>query len=210
MFRVLLPVAAAVLATAQTLKAVTPLPTGPVTVIVGQRVSVSALGVGADGMTTYLEVGAETLALEASGTVTQTLLTGEIPFTATFLEDASRIVIGTTGSGLFESCTFGADGTGTCVNQFVDVGASTTSTLTTTFTGPVVPWYTLNAAAASGSPSEPITESSPPTSPTASNSGSSSAPSGSASTVPNNAAASPLRSGWALALVPVLLYVYFY
>jgi hypothetical protein len=69
---------------AQTLLAVSPLQTaGSVTFVESATESVSALGVGADGLTTYLRVGAETLALEISGTVTKTLLQASdaIPYT---------------------------------------------------------------------------------------------------------------------------------
>ncbi|KAJ7185863.1 hypothetical protein C8R46DRAFT_1061934 [Mycena filopes] len=137
------------LAHAQTLLLVSPLQTGPVTILETGILSISPLGVGADGMTTYLEVGAETLAVEISGTVTQTLVSTPVPYTATFVEDASRFMIGASGTGLSESCTFGADGQGACVQEFVFPGGSATST--TTYSGPVQPWYTLNAAAAATS-----------------------------------------------------------
>ncbi|KAK7044878.1 hypothetical protein R3P38DRAFT_2881396 [Favolaschia claudopus] len=151
MSRCLLWAGLATIAAAQTLKLVTPVQTGGVTVLVSQTDSISALGVGADGMTTYLRVGAETLAVEISGTVTKTLLAAPIPYTETFLEDASKFVMGASDSGLSETCTFGADNQGACVVQFVSAGPSGTSTLTSTYSGPVVPWYTLNAAAAADS-----------------------------------------------------------
>ncbi|KAJ7697586.1 hypothetical protein B0H17DRAFT_1197252 [Mycena rosella] len=146
MARFLLCVGFASMVHGQTLQLVSPIQTGSVTALASDTpLSISELGVGADGMTTYVEVGAETLAVEISGTVTRTLLSTPLSFTATFVEDASRWRIGTTGRGLFESCTFGADGNGACVNEFVDSGGA--STLTSTYSGPVLPWYTLNAAA---------------------------------------------------------------
>ncbi|KAJ7665938.1 hypothetical protein DFH06DRAFT_1185435 [Mycena polygramma] len=136
---------------AQTLQVVSPFQTDSVTVLATGPLSISALGVGADGMTTYVEVGAETLAVEISGTVTKTLNSLPISYTATFVEDASKFMIGTTGSGLSESCTFRADGQGACVENFVAAGGA--STLTSTYSGPVEPWYTLNAAVATSAPS---------------------------------------------------------
>ncbi|KAJ7634523.1 hypothetical protein FB45DRAFT_468877 [Roridomyces roridus] len=105
---------------------------------------ISALGVDADsGMTTYVEVVAETLAVEISGTSTITLLSEPLPYyTVTFLEDDSEYVQGTPGTLLFESCAFGT-AQGTCVIQ----APSGTASLTQTFTGPVQPWITVNAAA---------------------------------------------------------------
>ncbi|KAJ6582953.1 hypothetical protein DFH09DRAFT_1145001 [Mycena vulgaris] len=148
----------------QTLQFVSPLQVGSVTVLGGETISISPLGVGADGMTTYVEVGAETFAAEVSGTSTRTLLSTPIPFKATFVEDASKFMIGTTDSGVFASCTFRADGNGACVEQFVAPGR--TSTFTTTYSGPVLPWYTLNAAASavtpSPTPSSALSVSAPP------------------------------------------------
>ncbi|KAJ7108750.1 hypothetical protein C8R44DRAFT_803509 [Mycena epipterygia] len=204
---------------AQTLQLVSPPQPESVTILESTTVSISALGVGSDGMTTYVEVGAETLAIEISGGVTQTLLSTPIEFTATFVEDASKFMIGTTDSGLFESCTFGADGQGSCVNQFVAPGGG--STLTTTFSGPVQPWYTLNAAASAITPPSSPTASvvTTPSSPTVSSKFSTSpsptnppasqtAGSGSSATPTSNAGISSQRwSVWAGAIVfPVLLH----
>ncbi|KAJ7185842.1 hypothetical protein C8R46DRAFT_1061882 [Mycena filopes] len=123
------------IAQAQTLLLVSPLQTGPVKILETGILSISPL--------------AETLAVEISGTVTQTLVSTPVPFTATFVEDASHFMIGTSGTGLSESCTFGADDQGACVRVFVFPGGSTTSTAKVS--GPVQPWYTLNAAAAATS-----------------------------------------------------------
>ncbi|KAJ6478774.1 hypothetical protein C8R47DRAFT_1198378, partial [Mycena vitilis] len=67
---------------AQTLQVVSPFQTGSVAVLETGPLSISALGVGADGMTTYVEVGAETLAVEISGTVTKTSNSLPISYTS--------------------------------------------------------------------------------------------------------------------------------
>ncbi|KAJ7436734.1 hypothetical protein FB451DRAFT_1570930 [Mycena latifolia] len=200
----------------QTLLAVAPYQTGPVTVSEAETLSISALGVGADGMTTYVEVGAETLAVEISGTETRTLLSGAIPFTATFVEDASKWMIGTTDSGLWVSCTFGAEGqSGACVDQFVStLSGGSVSTLTSTYSGLVAPFYTLNAAASaastpSGGVSVPATPT--PTSPGASQPVGSSPTAGAGSSTvaptPTNAATQLRWAAWMGAIIlPVLLH----
>ncbi|KAJ7131192.1 hypothetical protein C8R44DRAFT_904230 [Mycena epipterygia] len=184
---------------AQTLQRVSQLQVGPVTILESATVSISALGVGSDGMTTYVEVGAETLALKISGGGTQTLpYTGAPPF-STFLNtiDASKFVIGTTDSGVFESCTFRADGQGTCMDQLVEPGGD--STLTTTFSGLVESWYTLNAAASVvTTPSSPTASSKfsttpSPTSARASQTAGLGSGSGATPTAPNNAGISSQR-----------------
>jgi hypothetical protein len=75
-------------AKAQTLQLVSPYQTS-VTFLETGPLSISALGVGADGMTTYLEVGAETLAIEISGTLTRTLNTAPISYTGALLRLSS-------------------------------------------------------------------------------------------------------------------------
>ncbi|KAF7360155.1 hypothetical protein MVEN_00744000 [Mycena venus] len=112
MSRFLLWVGLATVVRAQTLLLVTPLQTSSVTFI-----------------ESHTEVGAETLEVEISGTVTKTLLSEPIPYTATFVEDASKYMMGETDSGLSEVCTFGADGQGSCVEQFVSQGPGGVSTL---------------------------------------------------------------------------------
>ncbi|KAJ7918407.1 hypothetical protein B0H13DRAFT_1992832 [Mycena leptocephala] len=211
MSRFLFWVGLASIVRAQTLQVVSPYQTS-VTFLETGPLSISALGVGADGMTTYLEVGAETLAIEIFGTLTRTLNTAPISYTATFVEDASKFVIGTTDSGTFESCTFGADGQGTCVEQFVTAGK--TSVLAT-LSGPVLPWYTLNAAASvvtsptSAPTSSGLSTSQSPTGLAASQTGSSSASSPTTSAL-NSATTSSLRwTTWTAAVVlPVLLHVF--
>ncbi|KAJ7098335.1 hypothetical protein C8R44DRAFT_358683 [Mycena epipterygia] len=87
-----------------------------------QSVSVSAAGVGADGATTYVEDILESyIAIEYSDT-TVTLLTTPIAYTVTFVADASgyheSFQFGMEGQA-FETCGFGADGHGTCVEELL-------------------------------------------------------------------------------------------
>ncbi|KAJ7223688.1 hypothetical protein B0H12DRAFT_1150732 [Mycena haematopus] len=210
MSRLLLWVGLAAIVQAQTLELVLPFQSGPFddsrTVLESFTDSVSALGVGSDGMTTYLRVGAETLAIEISGGVTTTLFSGTIPYTATFVEDASNFRMGATDSDLSEFCTFGADGVGTCVEQFVSQVPGGVSTLTSTYSGSVEPWYTLNAAAAvvTSAPSGFSTSTSPTSRP-ASQIGTSSGSSPTASAP--NSAASPWKCGsWMAIAFPILLH----
>ncbi|KAJ7359691.1 hypothetical protein DFH08DRAFT_846743 [Mycena albidolilacea] len=212
MSRLILLISLATIVRAQTLLAVSPLQTtGSVTFVESATESVSALGVGADGLTTYLRVGAETLALEISGTVTKTLLQASdaILYTETFLEDASRYIAGATDSGLSQSCTFGADGEGSCVNQFVSQGPGGASTLTSTYSGPVVPWYTLpNAAAAASTPApNGFSTSTSPSSLAASQTGTLSASGPSPTAAAPNSAASSSGWTWMAIVLPLFLHI---
>ncbi|KAJ6614576.1 hypothetical protein B0H10DRAFT_1950554 [Mycena sp. CBHHK59/15] len=131
------------LAHAQTLLFVSPLQTDAATISEDTTLSISAIGVSSDGMTTYVEVGAETKAVQYASDFTRTLLSTPVSYTATFVEDASRFEIGGSSSGLAQTCVFGADGQGTCVYEFREP----LTTIISTYSGPVDPWYTLNAAA---------------------------------------------------------------
>ncbi|KAF7312633.1 hypothetical protein MIND_00277400 [Mycena indigotica] len=135
----------------------------PVTALVGPwdqigatATSVSRAGVGADGLTTYVEYGYDSGVLDVSGTVVlgTFALNSDEPFTATFREDASHFEEGTASVGGldFESCVFEANTEGVCVYDIFPASFPPTAkaTLTETFSGLVVPFYTLDAAVNTG------------------------------------------------------------
>ncbi|KAJ6570967.1 hypothetical protein DFH09DRAFT_1463131 [Mycena vulgaris] len=108
--------------------------------------SISAAGVGADGMTTYVEEGLISAFVDLRSGTTFSFKPTSTPFTRTFEEDASRLRFGSSdGPGdIYGACTFEADGKGACVAMVPEL----TTTFTTTITGSAAPWTTLNAAAA--------------------------------------------------------------
>ncbi|KAJ6572025.1 hypothetical protein B0H19DRAFT_1132234 [Mycena capillaripes] len=118
----------------------------PTTEVLAQSVSISAVGVGADGATTYVEELVESyVAIEYSDTTVTVLSTPAPEVTVTFVEDASNFhesVPFQTGDFL-ETCAFGQDGHGTCIDKF----PYPSSTLTRTVSGTVVPYYIFAAAA---------------------------------------------------------------
>ncbi|KAJ7698715.1 hypothetical protein B0H17DRAFT_1196812 [Mycena rosella] len=113
------------------------------TEVISQTFSISAVGVGADGGTTYVEDVTESyIAIDYSDT-TVTVRSTAYPYTLTFVADASgyRINEPMDDGTLIETCGFGADGHGTCVEQLPDA-----NTDTITRSGLAVPYYTLPAA----------------------------------------------------------------
>ncbi|KAJ7764212.1 hypothetical protein B0H16DRAFT_1687662 [Mycena metata] len=108
--------------------------------------SISVGGVGADGATTYVDVGVYPTFAASSPIVFSTGT--PISYTVTFVEGASEFhETGTfLGAPDVESCTFSADGEVACVNvaQVPDGVAMVTST-TERFSGSVVPIFTLGA-----------------------------------------------------------------
>ncbi|KAJ6549854.1 hypothetical protein B0H19DRAFT_1264753 [Mycena capillaripes] len=139
------------------------------TLIVEGTTSLSAVGVGSDGWTTYTQSGTVSLQVEEGPSTTITDINPSAPamLVGEFEENASGFRISTNGAA--ETCAFGADGRGTCVNRWIQ-GSSTI--VDTTFSGSVVPWYTFPAPAKDASsslttpPSSPTgsSPSSPPTS----------------------------------------------
>ncbi|KAJ6501282.1 hypothetical protein DFH09DRAFT_1444726 [Mycena vulgaris] len=125
-------------------------PTQPPTAVASASFVIAAVGVGADGATTYVEKGTESyLAFEYSdvgGTFTKTLLSTPTAFTRTFVEDASgyRGSVSMTNGIFVETCAFGADGHAACV-QAIPLGSLGTETVTVS--GSVAPFYTLTSAA---------------------------------------------------------------
>ncbi|KAJ6550133.1 hypothetical protein B0H19DRAFT_1237159 [Mycena capillaripes] len=141
-----------------------------------ESISVSAAGVGADGWTTYVEVEVITsVVLEAPSTTTtlistpytesgslllfplifeQTLTRFGPPLAVTFEENASgyreSFPITGVGATLYQSCGFGGDGRGTCVQH--QVIQSTQEVAFETFSGNVAPFYTLVSSPSSGLP----------------------------------------------------------
>ncbi|KAJ7708503.1 hypothetical protein B0H16DRAFT_1746227 [Mycena metata] len=125
--------------------------------------ALSAVGVGSDGMTTYVEQQFVTaIGYSESGSIfSVTANTEDRAFT--FAEDASRIRFGaTTGGDIHAACTWGADGNGACVDVVPDL----TETFISTATGSAVPWTTLKVNAAA-TPSSSSPTSLPSTSSTA-------------------------------------------
>ncbi|KAJ7021373.1 hypothetical protein C8F04DRAFT_1273806 [Mycena alexandri] len=121
------------------------------TQILSESLSISAGGVGADGLTTYVEVAVESYdALEEPGT------TNTVMRHVTFVENASGVyqsapvemcadgacTADTTDPPAVQTCAFGADGHGTCLEKvFRPFG-----TQTLTYSGAVMPFYTLATA----------------------------------------------------------------
>ncbi|KAJ7120259.1 hypothetical protein C8R44DRAFT_787850 [Mycena epipterygia] len=143
-------------------------PTGP-TAILAVPFSISPVGVGADGGTTYVEIDVESALLDVEPSATLTLLSVPTTLTNTYVVDASGLrfsyamseFLGSSVT-LAETCSFGANGLGTCVLDGPVGGSATAST----FSGSVVPFYTLAAAtpAPTTGPSNTTGPSSTPTS----------------------------------------------
>ncbi|KAJ7300493.1 hypothetical protein DFH08DRAFT_908480 [Mycena albidolilacea] len=149
-----------------------------VTHIIKGTTVISAVGVGSDGWTTYTEAGTVSLDFFAGPSTTTTLIDASrvAEVGGEFEANASGFRFSILGGQLAETCAFGGDGRGTCVER--EVVASSTR-LAITLSGSVVPFYTLAAAGAS------VTA--PPSSPTVSGP---SSPSTSTSAPPNSASAS--------------------
>ncbi|KAJ7803704.1 hypothetical protein B0H14DRAFT_2887072, partial [Mycena olivaceomarginata] len=110
--------------------------------VVEGSIFVSAVGVGADGWTTYTESGTISLeALEGPSTTT-TLFSTPARLEGKFEESASGYRFSLFGGDFAETCAFGPNGRGTCVERKV-VASSTIFDIT--FSGSVVPFYTISA-----------------------------------------------------------------
>ncbi|KAJ7120266.1 hypothetical protein C8R44DRAFT_921389 [Mycena epipterygia] len=145
----------------------TPAPTGSDVVIQANSFSISAAGVGADGATTYVEVEVESSHLQVEPSRTITFLSVPTTFTNTFIADASGVRLSYATPVPFqlssltrtvaETCSFGANGLGTCVLDNALAGSATAST----FSGSVVPLYTLAAATTAPTTTQPSSSTSP-------------------------------------------------
>ncbi|KAJ7901059.1 hypothetical protein B0H14DRAFT_2670530 [Mycena olivaceomarginata] len=158
---------------------------------------ISAVGVGSDGWTTYTEAGTVSLDFFVGPSTTTTFIDASrvAEVGGEFEANASGVRFSVHGGELAETCVFGADGRGTCVER--EVFASSTR-LATTFSGTVVPFYTLAAAGVSVTPPA----SSPTVSGPSSSSTSTSAPPNSA-----NANVSPIAAIVLCCIVGTLLQV---
>ncbi|KAJ6540154.1 hypothetical protein DFH09DRAFT_1089899 [Mycena vulgaris] len=131
------------------------------TMIIATYFTVSAAGVGADGGTTYVEVGAVPTGGISDASTTVTAIITPFTYTATLVADASGfratpLINGHPGN-IIETCGFGTDARATCVEGVF-------GGLIATFTGDLVPFYTLAAA----TPAPTSTGTSPAPSPTSS------------------------------------------
>ncbi|KAJ6578686.1 hypothetical protein DFH09DRAFT_1148082 [Mycena vulgaris] len=125
---------------------------------------VSAVGVGVDGWTTYTEGG--TISFEVQeGPSTTVTISRPVELGGEFEENASGYRFSDLGGELAETCAFGPNGRGTCVERLVQ--ASSTR-LDITFSGSVVPFYTIAAlnvpSTSTASPSQPTASPGPPSS----------------------------------------------
>ncbi|KAJ7110880.1 hypothetical protein C8R44DRAFT_742657 [Mycena epipterygia] len=114
---------------------------GP-TLVIQESVTFEAAGIGTDGATTYREVVVESALGEGNPTMTSlTPFRTPVKATGNFIADASGYIIEVPFEGsmiVAASCRFGSDGSGTCVAELLAPLATTT-----TYSGPVVPFYTL-------------------------------------------------------------------
>ncbi|KAL0959047.1 hypothetical protein HGRIS_014350 [Hohenbuehelia grisea] len=119
-------------------------------------VSITPIGVGANGETTYLEHQVKSAALErvGSGLSFTTVPVERFTMTGTIIADGSvyiysHIPTATTNknddTAVVQTCRFGSDGQGECVDKFWPVGESNAETITVTYGGTARPFYTLTA-----------------------------------------------------------------
>ncbi|KAJ7676662.1 hypothetical protein DFH06DRAFT_1121971 [Mycena polygramma] len=132
-------------ASAQTLMGISVDNSPSQSLVEAESIFISAGGTDPAGGTTYVEVEVVTkyIVMGPSGT-TLTALSAPTTYTETFVNDASgRHNIVSDGSTAYvqQSCGFGANGRGTCID--IIPGPKTTQTLTVS--GDVVPFYTLGA-----------------------------------------------------------------
>ncbi|KAJ7021389.1 hypothetical protein C8F04DRAFT_269569 [Mycena alexandri] len=125
------------------------------TEIIYETFSLSAVGVGTDGATTYIQNVIESYAAFVESATTVTLMSTIATYTNTIIEDASGFreysplldcgpdgcKVDTSAGPVVQTCTFGTDGHGTCVEKFPFLSEGVT------YSGAVVPYYTLNNTA---------------------------------------------------------------
>ncbi|KAJ7864755.1 hypothetical protein B0H14DRAFT_3133581 [Mycena olivaceomarginata] len=121
---------------------------GPTSLLNDGSISISALGVGTDGWTTYVEEEVITSEVIAAPSTTITLISTPTTATLTFEENASgyreSVPFTEVGATFYQSCGFGGNGQGTCVqHQLIQ---STQDAAFETISGSVVPFYTLSSS----------------------------------------------------------------
>ncbi|KAJ6556604.1 hypothetical protein DFH09DRAFT_1280307 [Mycena vulgaris] len=113
--------------------------------------SVSVAGTNSHGGTTYVDVKVITSEVDIQPQTTITVLSAPTTATFTWVEDASGIqesfLRSASGETVVETCGFGTDGRGTCVETL----ASPQTTEAVTFSGNIEPVFTLVAATPSPS-----------------------------------------------------------
>ncbi|KAJ7104814.1 hypothetical protein C8R44DRAFT_987757 [Mycena epipterygia] len=123
-------------------------PTAGPTFIEQESISLSAAGVNSDGATTYIEVVVQSGLGQVFPTTTSfQAFSSPATFTNTLVADASGFRQEDPFRGsltIVESCRFGSNGFGTCVQEVPFPAQS--STVTATFSGAVVPFQTLAVA----------------------------------------------------------------
>ncbi|TFK37932.1 hypothetical protein BDQ12DRAFT_666539 [Crucibulum laeve] len=105
------------------------------------QITLSPAGVNADGATTYVEEIKISVYVEGFQSFDGTSSSW---VESTFTTDTS------TFRGVIQACTIGSDSKGGCVDEILFVEDGTTSTLVASYTGSVVPFYTLTVAENSG------------------------------------------------------------
>ncbi|KAG9225042.1 hypothetical protein CCMSSC00406_0001807 [Pleurotus cornucopiae] len=111
-----------------------------------QFISLSALGVGVDGATTYDYFEVATAQVLSDATTTQTVAMPAVTLHATLVADATKNFNSLSPQtslpfGVTSNCTWDESGQGVCIAEAFAPGLA--STQTTTVTGLVVPIYTL-------------------------------------------------------------------
>ncbi|KAJ7047918.1 hypothetical protein C8F04DRAFT_1060537 [Mycena alexandri] len=156
-FHPLLILVGAAFVQSQTLYRIAPTDTLPATGLWEEELvsttAISVVGVGGDGMTTYVQQEFVTaIAYSQGGSIFSVTPTTRVN-AFTFEEDASRLQLGaSTGGDIHAACTWGANDNGACVEVVPDL----TDTFISTVTGSAVPWTTLKVnAAATPSSSSP-------------------------------------------------------
>ncbi|KAJ6484725.1 hypothetical protein C8R45DRAFT_999158, partial [Mycena sanguinolenta] len=115
------------------------------TIVEQQSLTISAGGTNSNGGTTYVEVNAINSEVIVEGSTTFTVISAQTTVTDTFVADASgfagTLVVPPGSAVAQETCGFGSDGVGTCVLTVMESGIR----IGTTFSGSVVPIFTLTA-----------------------------------------------------------------
>ncbi|KAJ7671808.1 hypothetical protein B0H17DRAFT_1084981 [Mycena rosella] len=147
------------------------------TEIVSGATTLSVAGVGADGWTTYDWGGSVSLQVEEEPTTTFTAISTPVGLAGHF--EANSAGWREIGGAINDTCAFGSDGRGTCVERI----AQASSTRIVTISGSVVPFYTLGVIPGSSTPTPTPTSSAVPNQPAT-------------STTPNGAAVRTIPALW--------------
>ncbi|KAJ7640584.1 hypothetical protein B0H17DRAFT_1105506 [Mycena rosella] len=122
--------------------------------IISESITLSVAGVGADGWTTYAVGGSASLEVLEGPSATFTIMSTPVTLEGNF--EANSAGWRQSFGAIAETCAFGSDGRGTCVAKVVRAS----STSIETYSGSVVPFYTLGVIPGSSTP----TPTTPPTS----------------------------------------------